>query len=403
MSIKRLILPIERESRELESRKVIKEYFELKGFEVKLVNSVFFHTFFPFYKPAFVLENDLTFQSFKLLKNLFRCGFKIITHDEEAYGDVPVNFYFNTRVFSNNFEYVEHHFFKGINDYNYFLNKYDSKFSEKASIANNYRFLGNSLSKEINANISKVIDKKRINHKKVVLISSKFSYINRNDGIVNINEIIDKRAVKFNMSNSTKELCSHQLNYSFRLLKSCLKDYHTIIENNHDCFFIIRPHPAENQDVWISNFARYKNVMIDCSDKFISWANAVDIVIHNGSTSGLEAFLIGRLSIYYNPLPFDESIICPTQKISSLYIDNLDVLNNYISSDIEYSEVEFNIRKNNLEKHINFSYDFAEKLYEKIILLVKPNWNICGRFKYVFSRLYNYKLRVYLRKKFGNK
>lgn len=401
MKKKLVILPIERISREIESRKIIKIFLEKRGYKVKLVNSVFFHAFFPFFKPAFVLENDLTFQSFKLLRNLYLCGFKIITHDEESFGDNPVEFYFAMRFYKNNFDFIEHHFFKGKIDLDYYLNENNFKFQEKVSIANNYRFLKSLLlQNNINDKIINKISNYKIKFNKIVLICSKFSYVNRKDGVFKIDEIVSKRVKKFNLNSDAKLLCEKHLKYSEVLFYNCLDDYQKIIENNQDIMFVIRPHPAENVEIWKNTFSKFHNVDIDNSDTFISWARCVDKVIHNGSTSGLEAFLIGKQVIYYNPLFFDKNLVSSTQKISSLYINSLDKLNESLNTDFLYSNDEYIKRNLELENEINFNNDFSQMLYNKIKQIKYPSLNLTNRINYIFSKLFFYKLSVYVRKKY---
>lgn len=393
-----LYLPIERVSRELESRKIVKDYFEKKGFKIRMLNSVYFHTFFPFFKPGYVWENDIAFQSNKLLKNLFLCGYKIFTSDEEAYGDYSLKLYFEQRFFIDNLNYIEHHFFKGAEDLNYFKSNYESKLFANVSTASNYRFIPHT--KPENEDILNIFQEFKIaknQYKKIVLISSKFSMVNRIDKTFDIDSIILKRTKKFNLNNDAKELVTKHLYYCKELFERCLSDYHKLVQNNKDILFIIRHHPGEDFGIWKEKFSHLDNVRFKNSYSFIEWAKSVDLIIHNGSTSGLESFLIKKPTIYYNPLIFDVNIVNNEQKISSLYINNFGDLchfllsNNFFGDYIERFQI--------LQSIIDFKNDFSSELFKKISFSKPPSYNITERFNYIFSKLFIHRLFIFLKKK----
>jgi surface carbohydrate biosynthesis protein len=393
-----LYLPIERVTRELESRKVVKKYFEKKGFKIRMLNSVYFHTFFPFFKPGYVWENDITYQSNKLLKSLFFCGYKVFTSDEEAYGDYSVKLYFKQRFFIDNLNYIEHHFFKGAEDLDYFRSNYEAKFFTKVSTASNYRFTPHTKSQNKGVlNIVKELKIAKNQFKKIVLISSKFSMVNRIDKTFDINSIIFKRTKKFNLNNDSKELVSKHLYYCKELFEYCLEDYYKLVLNCKDILFIIRHHPGEDFGIWKEKFSRLENVIFKNSYTFIEWAKSVDLVIHNGSTSGLESFLIKKPTIYYNPLIFDENLVNNEQKISSLYISNFNDLYHILLSKVFFED--YIERYQRLQSIIDFKNDFSSVLFQKISYSEPPSYNIINRFSYVFSKLYFYRLFIFWKKK----
>ncbi|WP_174615535.1 surface carbohydrate biosynthesis protein [Virgibacillus ihumii] len=66
--------------------------------------------------------------------------------------------------------------------------------------------------------------------------------------------------------------------------------------------FIIRPHPGEDFNSYQKEFAHYKNVYIIHEGNIIKWLMAAEVVIHNGCTSGIETFLLGKPLISYVPI-----------------------------------------------------------------------------------------------------
>jgi surface carbohydrate biosynthesis protein len=394
-----LYLPIERSSRELASRLKIKQFFESKGFSVKLYNSVFFHAIFPILRSGYVLENDITYQSNKLLVKLRTCGFRIFTQDEEAYGDYSIGLYFKQRFYQDNLKLIEHHFFKGNEDLEYYQLNIDNKTTNLFSTANNYRFLRENMI--VRNNEHKVKDRLisfKSSYEKIILISSKFSMVNRVDKTFELDTIISKRIKKFNLDENAKYLSANHLQYCKKLFDSCLNDYFLLVSKFPNYLFVIRNHPGEDLTCWKNIFSGFRNVVFDNSFSFIDWAKHVDLIIHNGSTSGLEAFILGRQVIYYNPLKFDDSIINSMQKETSLYVISIDDLCEKVKLDLLFSEDEYLNRLNKLNNSIDFSTDFSHKLYDVISEVGDPELKLFSRLRYIFSKIFVYKLLVLVRK-----
>lgn len=64
---------------------------------------------------------------------------------------------------------------------------------------------------------------------------------------------------------------------------------------------VIRPHPVENHEAWREYFRDHKNVSVVYRGGVLEWIAASSCVIHTGCTTGLEAFVMGRPVLRYNP------------------------------------------------------------------------------------------------------
>ncbi|WP_173918948.1 surface carbohydrate biosynthesis protein [Halobacillus sp. Marseille-Q1614] len=64
---------------------------------------------------------------------------------------------------------------------------------------------------------------------------------------------------------------------------------------------VLRPHPAENVASYQKALASYKNVSILHEGSVIQWLLAAKLVVHNGCTSSIEAFLLEKPIISYVP------------------------------------------------------------------------------------------------------
>jgi hypothetical protein len=68
-----------------------------------------------------------------------------------------------------------------------------------------------------------------------------------------------------------------------------------------NCNIIVRPHPTENHDVYQQIAARCKRVQVTNDGNVVPWLMAAKAVIHNGCTTGVEAYVMGVPAISYRP------------------------------------------------------------------------------------------------------
>lgn len=69
-----------------------------------------------------------------------------------------------------------------------------------------------------------------------------------------------------------------------------------------DHTIIVRPHPSEDHDRWRDVLAGIDNVKVHADNNIIPWLLGARAVIHNACTTGVEAFLLDRLTIAYVPI-----------------------------------------------------------------------------------------------------
>lgn len=69
------------------------------------------------------------------------------------------------------------------------------------------------------------------------------------------------------------------------------------IDSYHDLpHIIIRPHPSENKEIWVSEIKKFKNINVVYDGEITPWILASQGLLHRGCTSGLQAFLMDKPS-----------------------------------------------------------------------------------------------------------
>lgn len=73
---------------------------------------------------------------------------------------------------------------------------------------------------------------------------------------------------------------------------------------------VVRPHPEEDIAVYRTAFADLPNVYTEYEDSALYWILAADCVVHNHSTTGMEAAMLGKAPLAYTPITTEENF-CP--------------------------------------------------------------------------------------------
>ena len=76
-----------------------------------------------------------------------------------------------------------------------------------------------------------------------------------------------------------------------KVLSNFIVLIHTLSIAMPDKTFVVRPHPAEDSNFYILILAGLKNVHVDKTGAVHPWIMAADLIIHDGCTTAIEAFL----------------------------------------------------------------------------------------------------------------
>jgi surface carbohydrate biosynthesis protein len=65
---------------------------------------------------------------------------------------------------------------------------------------------------------------------------------------------------------------------------------------------VVRPHPVEKHDPWQEIASQHDNVELVQEGNVLPWLLAASVLIHNGCTTGVEAYTLGVPSVSYEPV-----------------------------------------------------------------------------------------------------
>ncbi|PLT35479.1 surface carbohydrate biosynthesis protein [Bacillus sp. V5-8f] len=183
--------------------------------------------------------------------------------------------------------------------------------------------------------------------------------------------LINTRFAKRTKSKFIQTLYEHFI----RMIKVLCQTY-----PNHK--IVIRPHPMENVDSYKNEFKNDKNVIVVHEGNIVKWNLAANIVIHNGCTTGIEAFLLERPVISYMPITSEEHTDENVANELSHKATNLDDLLSLINSFLSDGKNNSTFEQQDIGKKREILSNYYASMdgtfaYEKILRLIN-NLNTSG-------------------------
>ena len=409
-----IYIPIEIKRREFDSRcyqalKLIKE-----GFDVVICKKSGLQQYKRKMKIGLVYFKSSGPRYYNLMKELKELGHQIIMMDEEGlfFNDESL---YSKRFSKKNFRYIDFILAWGKND-SAAIQKM-SKTSKIFEIGSPRIDLLTQKTNQFYFNESKKIKKK---YGKFILLNTQLIFINHYTHINQesfIKTVGDKKKdYKYNKKQLiiAKERVEQQ--------KKIFTDYKFFLEKFSKQFptykLIVRPHPAENHEIWKKIIKQYKNVTyVNDENSACSWMLASQFSIASNCTTAIESFFLDKFNINYRPIK-NPNVEFELPKICGLNIENIDNLNKFIKKNYHNSNLKIDyIRKKDMEilknKFSNLNGECSiNKLYsiltsnvnfnsENFSLKIKTiNLNLFEKLKNVLRIFYlDIKLKIFRNKK----
>jgi surface carbohydrate biosynthesis protein len=146
-----------------------------------------------------------------------------------------------------------------------------------------------------------------------------------------------------------------------------------------DKTFIIRPHPSENHDEWKKFAYDFNNVKVIYEGAAIPWILGSDCLVHNGCTTAVEAYVLNKPVISYQPFVDDryDNYLPNNVGFSIRYIDSfVSLIRNNYKDKIPNQEIESSVFMESLNG--------IASCYRIINELPEQNINSMGVFRFLY-------------------
>ncbi|MEM1179777.1 MAG: surface carbohydrate biosynthesis protein [Acidobacteriota bacterium] len=97
----------------------------------------------------------------------------------------------------------------------------------------------------------------------------------------------------------------HMAAYRHRVFERFQQVLPLIAEAFPDHTLVVRPHPSGSPEPWRRVLAGVPNAVVEGRGNVLPWILASQLMLHNGCTSAVEAFRLGRTAVAFEPLGHD--------------------------------------------------------------------------------------------------
>ncbi len=294
-------MPVENQVRELDSKVLLACVAARHGFSsvIGFRREIHFHiSSFPrgiYLSKSMTTASDLMF---RIMRNL---GHDIVAWDEEALVHLPPEIYYSRRLSPVAMALVSRMFAWGRDNAELWRKYPQLPTGAEIDITGNPR--NDLLRPEIRPYYDKTVEDLRNDYGDFILINTNFNHVNAFYPGLNLIVPPVKPGKQSEFGRAAKGM-SRQYAEGLRDHKQGIfKKFQEVIPALEKEFreyqIVVRPHPTENQDIYRKIAAGCRRVRVTNEGNVVPWLMATQAVIHNGCTTGVEAYATGVPAISY--------------------------------------------------------------------------------------------------------
>jgi surface carbohydrate biosynthesis protein len=296
-----LLIPVENQVRELDPKLLLACIAANRGFSAVIGSHRDIDLRIASLPRAIYLCKSFTISNLKMFRIIYKLGHEIVTWDEEALVHLPPEMYYSRRLSPLTMKYVSHLFAWGEDNAELWRQYHEFPAGLPIHITGNPR--NDMLRPEMRAFYESDVKEIRNVHREFILINTNFNHVNSFSPVQNLfqpgknsgEESIFGKAARGMPREYAEGLRDHKT--------AIFEDFQRLIPALEQAFphytIIVRPHPTENQDIYNNIAAKCQRVRVTNEGNVVPWLMATRALIHNGCTTGVEAYVIGVPAISY--------------------------------------------------------------------------------------------------------
>jgi surface carbohydrate biosynthesis protein len=298
-----LLIPVELQVRELEPKLLLACVAAKRGFSSVIGHRREMHFHIPSFPRSIYLSKSTTNASKKVFKNLERLHAKIVVWDEEALVALPPKLYYRHRLSPLTIGYVSHLFAWGEENAELWQQYPNLPGGIPIHITGNPR--GDLLRPELRGYYENDVNELRKAYGDFILVNTNFNLVNAYYPDMNLLTPSPNPDEGLILSRRSKSLgLSREYAEGFTEYKrAILGDFEGLIPELDKSFpdytIIVRPHPVENQEGYHRIAEKCERVRVINKGNVVPWLLASKALIHNGCTTGIEAYALGVPALAY--------------------------------------------------------------------------------------------------------
>lgn len=296
-----LIIPVENQVRELDPKLFLACAAADRGFPCVVGSRREIEFRIDTFPRSIYLSKSMTVRSALFFTVARKLGHEIVTWDEEALVHLPPRIYFSRRLSPLAIRYVSGLFAWGPDNAALWEGYAGLPPTTPIHITGNPR--ADLLRPETRSFYRQEVEGIRKRLGDFILVNTNFNHVNAFYPGMNL-FLPAKRAgqrPKFGRAarGMTLEYAEGLRDHKQAVLDDFKKTIPALERDFPHCNIVVRPHPTENQETYRQIAARCSRVHVTNEGNVVPWLLATKAVVHNGCTTGLEAYVLGVPALSY--------------------------------------------------------------------------------------------------------
>jgi len=296
-----LLIPVENQVRELDPKLLLACIAARRGFSSVVGSRREMEFCIDSFPRSIYLSKSMTIRSLLFFQVARRFGHEIVTWDEEALVHLPAETYFSRRLHPRAIRHVSQLFAWGPD--NVELWKQYPHLPPDLPIHSVGNPRTDMLRPEMHAFYENEVRALRDQYGKFILINTNFNHVNAFGPDMNLFRPVKRPGETARFGRAARGMSREYAERLWHHKHAVFKDFQQMIPKLARAFddvnIVIRPHPTERHDVYRRIAADYPRVHVTNEGNVVPWLMATAVVLHNGCTTGLEAFVLGVPAISY--------------------------------------------------------------------------------------------------------
>lgn len=296
-----LIIPVENQVRELDPKLLLACIAAQHGFASIIGSRREIHFNIKAFPRGIYLSKSITAASDMMFKIMCDLGHAIVAWDEEALVHLPADTYYSRRLSPVAMQYVSR--FLAWGEDNAELWRRYPHFPEGGRIEVTGNPRNDLLRKEIRSYYQHDLERIRKQFGNFVLVNTNFNHVNAFTPVQNLFQPVKHSDTPPQMGRAAKGM-THDYAHGLSVHKQAIFGHFQamipeLAKTFPDYSIVVRPHPTESQDIYRRIAAQCRNVKVTNEGNVVPWLMACQALIHNGCTTGIEAYAMGIPTISY--------------------------------------------------------------------------------------------------------
>jgi surface carbohydrate biosynthesis protein len=296
-----LIIPVENQVRELDPKLLLACIAAKRGFTAIIGSHRIVDFRIAGFPKSLYLCKSFTIMNLRMFQIMARLGHEIVTWDEEALVHLPPEMYYSRRLSPLSLKYVSHLFAWGEDNAELWRRYPHMPANIPIYVTGNPR--GDLLRPEMQLFYKEDADEIRKTHGNFVLVNTNFNHVNAFYPSQNLFKPVKTPGEVPRFGKAAKGM-SREFAETLRDHKQAIfEQFKTLIpalDNEFPAFnIVVRPHPTENQEIYHQIASRCRHVRVTNEGNVVPWLMAARALVHNGCTTGVEAFAMGVPAVSY--------------------------------------------------------------------------------------------------------